>query len=254
LGVVVAIVVATVALSACSSSETALRALSPQTARMSPQTVASVGEVTYAVTVVVVRGEEVVRPDGDENSVWVGLGPVSFMKGRARNHQSGDGMQDGWLDPEFVRLREVLGTCVDRRIGQRHDAGEMAMRWAVADNSIGPLHRRAHFRTGVLLDVSVTGLLMRASTAADVQVGATLVIEAADESGPVTVRRMVDAADEPGQRLYGLEFALGSEEMARRLYEHVVDEEVRRYRRTMGDAAFDKRPPVLETAGPHQLT
>ena len=112
----------------------------------------------------------------------------------------------------------------DRRIGVRWPAFDVALVWrADADD-------RRHFRrfwpgrlrserAGVI-DVSLTGARLVASTPSDLMVGSMVVIEIDGHRGWVRVRRMAATAD-PSRTMFGVDFAQLSPGLARLLTDRI---------------------------------
>jgi hypothetical protein len=100
-----------------------------------------------------------------------------------------------------------METPQDRRLGQRHVLGPVAVRWRLDDKVVAPADER---RTGGperagLLDLSVSGARIMARTSGDIAVGDWTMVSIRGATGPVVVRRIVPAAQE-GFSHYGLEF------------------------------------------------
>jgi hypothetical protein len=76
-------------------------------------------------------------------------------------------------------------------------------------------------KRAVVLDVSMSGLRVLAPTAPELRVGTTVGIEVDGLFGSVTIRRVVNS-DDPGQRIYGVEFIDPAAHMARQVHYRLV--------------------------------
>ena len=95
----------------------------------------------------------------------------------------------------------------DRRLGERHVLGPVAVRWRLDGFTIEPerlVDASGPQRAG-LLDLSASGALVMARTADDLHVGDWLMISIQGATGPVIIRRIVASAM-PGFSQYGVEF------------------------------------------------
>jgi hypothetical protein len=106
-------------------------------------------------------------------------------------------------------------TAYERRIGQRVDVDPVEVLWRVPSER----HRRRWRRgggvqTGALVDLSVSGLKVRAPAADDLSVGAVVPVEIDGVAGDVAVRRIVPV---PGTRFadYGVQLTPASHDLAR---------------------------------------
>ncbi|HEX7131666.1 MAG TPA: PilZ domain-containing protein [Iamia sp.] len=102
----------------------------------------------------------------------------------------------------------------ERRIGHRVEVEPLEVRWRVPDDPRRGRRRRGQGpQTGALIDVSVSGLKVRAPAATDLSVGARVPIEIDGVAGTVAVRRIISV---PGTRFadYGVQISPGSYRLA----------------------------------------
>lgn len=103
----------------------------------------------------------------------------------------------------------------ERRIGRRVPVEPVAVLWRLPSE-----RRRSRFRkaggvqSGALIDLSVSGFMVRAPRADDLSVGARVPVEVEGVVGEVVVRRIIPV---PGTRFddYGVQVTPASHELAR---------------------------------------
>ncbi|WCO66209.1 hypothetical protein PO878_17035 [Iamia majanohamensis] len=96
----------------------------------------------------------------------------------------------------------------ERRVGERHVLGPIAVRWRLDDLSPSPPDERdgAGPEPAGLLDLSASGVRIMARTSTRLEVGDVTGISIRGVSGPVIVRRIAPSS-KPGFSTFGLEFA-----------------------------------------------
>lgn len=101
----------------------------------------------------------------------------------------------------------------ERRLGQRHVLGPVAVRWRIDDapvfddgDALDGVRAGSRPEPAGLLDLSASGARILARDCTDLAVGDTTTIQIRDASGPVIVRR-ITSSSMPGFSTYGLEFA-----------------------------------------------
>ncbi len=96
----------------------------------------------------------------------------------------------------------------DRRVGERHVLGPIAVRWRLDELSPNPPagEPRPGPEPAGLLDLSASGVRIMARSSTGLAVGDVTGIAIRNVSGPVIVRRIAPSS-RPGFSTFGLEFA-----------------------------------------------
>jgi len=110
-----------------------------------------------------------------------------------------------------------MGSAYERRIGDRVDIDAIPVLWRVPppdQGRKGGRRGRRKVESGALLDVSVSGLQIRAPATNDLSVRAVIHIDVDGIVGAVAIRRITPV---PGTRFcdYGVEIRASSEELVR---------------------------------------
>ncbi|HEV7721657.1 MAG TPA: PilZ domain-containing protein [Iamia sp.] len=110
-----------------------------------------------------------------------------------------------------------MGSTYERRIGDRVGIEAIPVLWRVPppdQGRKGGRRARRKAQSGALLDVSVSGLQVRAPSSDDLSTGAVVHIDIDGVVGAVTIRRITPVQ---GRRFcdYGVEIRASSEDLAR---------------------------------------